>query len=74
MLDCNSKSEHVHEFAIVGFWKLDRDQMKCYHFFHIPNPVKLSNGQFEDEKIRYEVLFDGIDGHLFFLNYEDKAL
>ena len=64
-----SQHNNVDEVAIVGFWKPDSEskRLKCYHFFHIPNPVKRKIRKNDsNNSILYEVLFEGQDNELFF--------
>ena len=36
----SSVCKRYNQYAIVGFWKIDKDnEFYCYHFFYVPNPV-----------------------------------
>ena len=72
------KQIEMDEYAIIGFWRQNQEveaskipgQKKveqlyeCYHFFHVPNPVKRTIRS-TDEGQMYEVLFPGEKDELF---------
>ena len=72
------KQIEMDEYAIIGFWRQNDEDQKdktprkgareqlyeCYHFFHIPNPVKRTIRNTQEGQM-YEVIFPGEKEELF---------